>query len=195
MLSSRVAAVACVVVVASLVWSHAEGACQQGQFDCTGAGTVCVSQQQVCDGQKNCAGGQDENPASCGCIKGKPVGPNPGPGRVVRAPGPNKGPVSTRPGASACVCIASNVSSVVCGCAVGFVSDGQNGCKPAPPGVNQPLSRPSTRPPPSVNATAPATPGPRTRPGAPASPNPRPSTKPRGTSVASKAAPANPARR
>ena len=42
------------------------GACQPGQFDCTGAGTVCVSQQQVCDGQKNCAGGQDESPASCG---------------------------------------------------------------------------------------------------------------------------------
>ena len=27
---------------------------------------MCISQRQVCDGQKNCAGGQDENPASCG---------------------------------------------------------------------------------------------------------------------------------
>ena len=49
-------------------------------------------------------------------------------GDVARTAGPNNGPGSTR-AATACVCIASNVSSVVCGCAVGFVPDGQNGCK------------------------------------------------------------------
>ncbi|KAL5506586.1 hypothetical protein EMCRGX_G008265 [Ephydatia muelleri] len=169
MFCSRVVVVACVVVLASLVWSRAEGACQPGQFDCTGAGTVCVSQQQVCDGQKNCAGGQDESPASCGCIKGKGVT---GPGKAATRQG------TGRRARGPCVCITSNVTSVVCGCAVGFVSDGQNGCKTPPP-----LPRPSTRPPPGVNATAPL-PGPRTRAGAkPAAPAPRPSTKPRANAA------------
>ena len=41
--------------------------------------------------------------------------------------GPNNGLLSAVD--SACVCIATNSSSVVCSCAVGFVSDGQSGCK------------------------------------------------------------------
>eukprot|EP00731_Ephydatia_muelleri_P037292 Em0436g5a len=41
--------------------------------------------------------------------------------------GPNNGLLSAAD--SACVCIATNSSSVVCSCAVGFVSDGQSGCK------------------------------------------------------------------
>ncbi|KAL5506587.1 hypothetical protein EMCRGX_G008266 [Ephydatia muelleri] len=196
MLSSRVTAFACVVFVASVVWSHAEGACQQGQFDCEGSGAVCISQRKVCDGQKNCAGGQDENPASCGCIQGMGMGPRPGsrkrpagPGQeqgglpigdVARTAGPNNGPGLTRAGTNACVCIASNVSSVVCGCTVGFVPDGQNGCKRVH--LPRPLTRQRLS---ACNVTAPAAPGPRTRAEAglaglgPASPGSGPRTRAR----------------
>eukprot|EP00731_Ephydatia_muelleri_P007009 Em0003g1257a len=157
--------VAGVVIALSLVWFHVEAGCQQGQFDCargTGIDRECISQQQVCDGQNNCAGGQDENPGSCHCIQRKALGPTLLPSVANRAAaaaagarksparvhtgrrlagivqGPNNGLLSAVD--SACVCIATNSSSVVCSCAVGFVSDGQSGCK------SETIRRHTTRP-------------------------------------------------